>query len=190
IQVAQKKVKKGFKNADSSLRVELIPSKIKTQNKLNDTIYENAKLRAQLFDKASEQKDTTKGTSANTKFANQSTSGIKLYSVTPFLNSKVILKVVEMNDFSKPVTSNSVPTTTESKVVANDKVIALGMFRINSFKTSWEDKIVPINKVRASVRINPITISQPHVITKKHVNCDSNGLSSTGVDNTGKTRKP
>nr|GEV18066.1 putative reverse transcriptase domain-containing protein [Tanacetum cinerariifolium] len=34
IQVAQKKVKKAFENADSSLRVELIPSKIKYANKL------------------------------------------------------------------------------------------------------------------------------------------------------------
>ncbi|GJR78861.1 hypothetical protein Tco_0149646 [Tanacetum coccineum] len=36
------------------------------------SIYENAKLRAQLFDKVFEQVDTTKGTSTNTKFANQS----------------------------------------------------------------------------------------------------------------------
>ncbi|GJS27569.1 hypothetical protein Tco_0488189 [Tanacetum coccineum] len=43
------------------------------QNKLHDTIYENAKLRAQLFDKVSEQKDITKGTSVNTKLLNQST---------------------------------------------------------------------------------------------------------------------
>nr|GEW95118.1 reverse transcriptase domain-containing protein [Tanacetum cinerariifolium] len=96
------------------------------QNKLQDTIYENAKLRAQLFDKVSDQKDTTCGTSANTK--------------------------------------------------------------INPFKPSREEKNVP-NKVRASVRTNPITISQPHVITKKVVNFDSNDLSSTGVDNT-KTRRP
>nr|GEX47226.1 retrovirus-related Pol polyprotein from transposon TNT 1-94 [Tanacetum cinerariifolium] len=46
------------------------------------------------------------------------------------------------------------------------------------------------NKVRASVRKNPITVSQPHVITKKDVNSDSNGLSSIGVDNTAKTRRP
>nr|GEX39865.1 integrase, catalytic region, zinc finger, CCHC-type, peptidase aspartic, catalytic [Tanacetum cinerariifolium] len=52
----------------------------------------------------------------------------------------------------------------------------------------WEEKHVP-NKVRASVRTKPITISQPPVITKKVVNYDSNGLSSTGVDNT-KTRRP
>ncbi|GJR96899.1 retrovirus-related pol polyprotein from transposon TNT 1-94 [Tanacetum coccineum] len=63
------------------------------------------------------------------------------------------------------------------------------MFRINPFKPSREEKYVP-NKVRASVRTNPITVSQPHVITKKDVNSDSNGLSSTGVDNTAKTRRP
>nr|GEW81196.1 reverse transcriptase domain-containing protein [Tanacetum cinerariifolium] len=63
------------------------------------------------------------------------------------------------------------------------------MFRINLFKPSREEKYVP-NKVRESVRTNSITISQPHVITKKHVNSDSNGLSSTGVDNTAKTRRP
>nr|GEV43993.1 retrovirus-related Pol polyprotein from transposon TNT 1-94 [Tanacetum cinerariifolium] len=49
-------------------------------------------------------------------------------------------------------------------------------------------KHVP-NKVRASVRTNPITISQRPIITKKVVNSDSNGLSSTIVDNT-KTRRP
>ncbi|GJS05602.1 hypothetical protein Tco_0322110 [Tanacetum coccineum] len=40
-------------------------------------------------------------------------------------------KVVESNDLSNPVTSNSAPTTKESKVVKNDKVIAPGMFRID-----------------------------------------------------------
>nr|GFA98204.1 hypothetical protein [Tanacetum cinerariifolium] len=35
----------------------------------------------------------------------------------------------------------------------------------------------------------PITVSQPPVITKKVINSDLNGLSSTGVDNT-KTRRP
>ncbi|GKA53321.1 hypothetical protein Tco_0746636 [Tanacetum coccineum] len=118
------------------------------QHKLHDTIYENAKLRAQLFDKVFEQMDITK------------------------------------------VTSNSVPTPQESKVVKNDNVIAPGMFRINPSKTSREDKFVPINKVRSSIRTNQITASQPHVITKNHVNSDSHGLSSTRVDNTTKTRRP
>nr|GEX68239.1 Gag-Pol polyprotein [Tanacetum cinerariifolium] len=62
--------------------------------------------------------------------------------------------------------------------------------RINPSKTSREDKFVPINKFRASVRTNAITVSQPHVITKKGVNSNLNGLCSTGVDNTAKTRRP
>nr|GEZ75113.1 hypothetical protein [Tanacetum cinerariifolium] len=62
------------------------------------------------------------------------------------------------------------------------------MFRINPFKTSREEKHVP-NTVRASARTKPITVSQPPVVTKKVVNSDSNGLSSTRVDNT-KTRRP
>ncbi|GJT64506.1 integrase, catalytic region, zinc finger, CCHC-type containing protein [Tanacetum coccineum] len=38
--------------------------------------------------------------------------------------------------------------------------------------------------------IKLITVSQPHVITKKDVNSDSNGLSSTRVNNIAKTRRP
>ncbi|GJT53086.1 hypothetical protein Tco_0988140 [Tanacetum coccineum] len=127
------------------------------QDKLHDMIYENAKLRAQLFDKVSEQKG--------------------------------LPKINKTHALSKPVTSNSVPTPQESKVMSNDKVITPGMFRINPFKPSREEKYVP-NKVRASIRTNPITVSQPHVITKKDVNSESNGLSSIGVDNTAKTRRP
>nr|GEV96529.1 integrase, catalytic region, zinc finger, CCHC-type, peptidase aspartic, catalytic [Tanacetum cinerariifolium] len=41
----------------------------------------------------------------------------------------------------------------------------------------------------ASNRTKPITVSQPPVITKKDVNSNLNGLSSTSVDNT-KTRRP
>nr|GEW25254.1 retrovirus-related Pol polyprotein from transposon TNT 1-94 [Tanacetum cinerariifolium] len=70
----------------------------------------------------------------------------------------------------------------------NDKVISPGMFRINPFKTSGEEKHVP-NTGRASARTKPTTVSQPLVFTKKDVNSDSNGLSSTGIDNT-KTRRP
>nr|GFA98676.1 hypothetical protein [Tanacetum cinerariifolium] len=62
------------------------------------------------------------------------------------------------------------------------------MFRINPFNTSREEKHVP-NTVRASTRTKPITVSQLPIFTKKDVNYDSNGLSSTGIDNT-KTRRP
>ncbi|GKD98058.1 integrase, catalytic region, zinc finger, CCHC-type containing protein [Tanacetum coccineum] len=112
------------------------------QDKLHNTVKENAKLRAQLFDKASEQKDATKD---NQMHLNQNDQ-----------NSQRI-------GFLK---------------------------RIDHHKTSREDKFVPINKVRASVRTNPITVSQPHVVPKKDVNSNLNGSSSTRVDNTSKTRRP
>nr|GEZ57306.1 hypothetical protein [Tanacetum cinerariifolium] len=66
----------------------------------------------------------------------------------------------EIHALSKLVTSNSVPTPQESKVVNNDKVIALGMFRINPFKTFRKAKHVP-NNLKASARMRPITVSQP-----------------------------
>nr|GEV59527.1 integrase, catalytic region, zinc finger, CCHC-type, peptidase aspartic, catalytic [Tanacetum cinerariifolium] len=47
------------------------------------------------------------------------------------------------------ITSNSVSTPQEPKVVKNDKVIAPGMFRINPVKTSREEKHMP-NTVRAN----------------------------------------
>nr|GFC09876.1 integrase, catalytic region, zinc finger, CCHC-type, peptidase aspartic, catalytic [Tanacetum cinerariifolium] len=62
------------------------------------------------------------------------------------------------------------------------------MFRISPDKVSWEAKKVP-NTVSASSRTKPITVSQPSVITQKGMNSNSNGLSSTRLDNT-KTRRP
>ncbi|GKD35030.1 hypothetical protein Tco_1250539 [Tanacetum coccineum] len=199
-----------YKNLFDSINVIRTQTKLiidSLQNKLHDTIYENAKLRAQLFDKVSKQKDTSKGTSTNTKFANQSTER-KLFlqylrnqfvvrqpnafqSERPnFSKNQIPQKVDTTNDLSNPVTSNSVPITNESKVVDNDKVIAPGMFRINPFKNSREVKFMPNKSIKASIRTNLITIPQPHVITKKAANSDSNGFSSTGVDITTKTRRP
>nr|GFB13840.1 hypothetical protein [Tanacetum cinerariifolium] len=145
------------------------------QNELQSTIYKNAKLRTQLFKKVFDQKDNTHDTSENTKFVKQ-----------PIVEN--LSKVGESHALSKSVTSNSVSTPQESKGVNNDKVIAPEMFRINPSKTSKEEKYVP-NTVNASTRTKPITVSQPSVITKKDLNFDLNGLSSTGVDNT-KTRRP
>nr|GFA77270.1 hypothetical protein [Tanacetum cinerariifolium] len=95
-----------------------------------------------------------------------------------------------MNGLSNPVTSNLIPTTKESTVVENDTVIAPGMFRINPFKNSMQVKFVPNKPVNASIRSNPITDPQPHVITKKVVNSNSHGFFSTRVDITTKTRRP
>ncbi|GKA95095.1 ty3-gypsy retrotransposon protein, partial [Tanacetum coccineum] len=74
----------------------------------------------------------------------------------------VIPKVGETNALLKPVTSNSAPSTRESKVMKNDNVIAPGMFRINPSKTSRVDNVMPNKPVKASVRTKLITTSQPH----------------------------
>nr|GEV18608.1 Gag-Pol polyprotein [Tanacetum cinerariifolium] len=161
---AQLRDLKGKGKDTSCISDTLNPLSQKLENE-NNTIYENAKLRAQLFKKVYVQKDNKRGTSTDTRFAKQSILGKPS-------------KIGEIHALSKPVTSNSVSTPQESKVVKNDKVIALGMFRINPFKTSREEKHVP-NTVRASARTKPITVSQPPVFTKKDVNSDSNGLSYT-----------
>nr|GEY21597.1 ribonuclease H-like domain-containing protein [Tanacetum cinerariifolium] len=75
--------------------------------------------------------------------------------------AEILSKIGETNALSKPVTSNSV---------------------------SREAKKMP-NIVSARSKTKLITVSQPSVITKKGMDSNSNGLSSTGLDNT-KTRRP
>ncbi|GJS75043.1 reverse transcriptase domain-containing protein [Tanacetum coccineum] len=155
---------------------------------------ENVSLEFQV----SKTKGTTKGTRMNTMFTKQSILGKppsssykpKLYSVTPFPKSSVLPKVDKTNALSKPVTSNSAPSTRESKVVQTVNVIAPRIFRTNPSKTSRVDNVVPNKPVKTSVRIKPITVSQPNVIHKQQANSDSNGFSSTRVNNTAKTRRP
>nr|GEU65990.1 hypothetical protein [Tanacetum cinerariifolium] len=192
-------LKTTYKNLFDSIFMTQAQTKIiidSLQTKLNDTIYENAKLRSQLFDKVSEQKDTTIGTSTNIKFAKQSILGKppssrpKLYDVTPLPKSKAIPKIDESRALSKPVTSNSVPTSTESKVVKNDNVISPGIFRINPFKASRVDNFVPNKHVKPSVRTKPITVSQPHVITKNDVNSKTIGFFPKDVKSTTRNRRP
>ncbi|GJW48970.1 hypothetical protein Tco_0080616 [Tanacetum coccineum] len=194
-------LKTTYKNLFDSIKVTQVQTKSiidSLQKQLYDTIYENAKLRAQLFDKVYEPKGTTKGTRTNTMFTKQSILGKphsssykpKLYSVTPFPKSSVLPKVDKTNALSKPVTSNSAPSTRESKVVQTVNVIAPRIFRPNPSKTSRVDNVVPNKPVKTSVRIKPITVSQPNVIHKQQANSDSNGFSSTRVNNTAKTRRP
>ncbi|GJR34225.1 hypothetical protein Tco_1209909 [Tanacetum coccineum] len=77
------------------------------------------------------------------KFAKQSILGKppsasrpKLYAVPTLPNSTAFPKVGETNALSNPVTSNSVPSSRESTVVNNERVIAPGIFRINPFKAN------------------------------------------------------
>ncbi|GKB20570.1 hypothetical protein Tco_0854493, partial [Tanacetum coccineum] len=156
---------------------------------------ENVSLESQV----SEQKGTTKGTRTNTMFTKQSilgkppsslSSGSKLNFVTPFPKSSVLPKVDKINALSKPVTSNSEPSSQASKVMKNDRVISPGIFRINPFKASRVDNFVPNKHVKTSVRTKPITISQPHVVTKNDVNSKTNGFSPKDVKSTTRTRRP
>nr|GEU41661.1 hypothetical protein [Tanacetum cinerariifolium] len=194
-------LKTTYKNLFDSIKVTQAQTKAiidSLQDKLHDTIYENAKLRAQLFDKVSEQKDTNKGTSVNTQFSKRSIlgkphsslSGPKLYFVTPLPKSKVIPKVGESKDLSKPVTSDSVPTSKVSTVMNNKRVIAPRIFRINPFKASKVDNFVPNKLVKASIKTKSFTVSQPHVVTKEDVNSNRNDFSPDNVESTTRTKRP
>nr|GFC80127.1 hypothetical protein [Tanacetum cinerariifolium] len=151
-------LKTTYKNLFDSIYVSRVQTETKIaslQNELQCNIYKNDKLRTQLFEKVSDQKDNTQDSSKNTKFAKQPIA-------------EILPKLGETNALSKPVPSNSVSTPQVSKGVNNDKVIASGMFRISSDKVSRDAKKVP-NTVSASTRTKPITVSQPNVITKKNV---------------------
>ncbi|GJS67364.1 retrovirus-related pol polyprotein from transposon TNT 1-94 [Tanacetum coccineum] len=91
-----------------------------------------------------------------------SSSRPKLYDVTPLPKSTAISKVGETNALSNQVTSNSVPSSQELKVMENDNVIAPGMFRIDPRKTS----------------------------RKNDVNSKTNGFSPKDVKSTTRTRRP
>ncbi|GJR83493.1 hypothetical protein Tco_0154278 [Tanacetum coccineum] len=192
-------LKTTYKNLFDSIKVTRAQTKAiidSLQDTLHDTIYENAKLRAQLFDKIFEQKDTNKGTSVNTQFSKQSILGKppssskpKVYSVTPFPKSTVIPKVGKSDTLSKPVTSNSAPSSHKSSFVNNERVIAPGIFRINPFKASRVDNFVPNKHLKTSVRTNLITVSQPHVVTKEDINSNKNGFSPNNVESTTRTRR-
>ncbi|GKA18284.1 hypothetical protein Tco_0698121 [Tanacetum coccineum] len=98
------------------------------QQKLNDQIYENNKLRAQLKGKFSKSQMNHNGTSVNTKLSKPSTSGTKLYSVTSYPKTKVIPKV-EKNDLSKSVISH---LTTNKIIEKCTKVLAPGLLKIET----------------------------------------------------------
>nr|GEY76519.1 integrase, catalytic region, zinc finger, CCHC-type, peptidase aspartic, catalytic [Tanacetum cinerariifolium] len=117
-------------------------------------------------------KNAKLGTQLFKKVSDQKDNTQDLSANTKFAKQPIVEnlpKIGETNALSKPVTSNSVSTPQVSKI-------------------SREAKKVP-NTVSASSRTKPITVSQPSIITKKDLNSDLNGLSSTGVENT-KTRRP
>nr|GEV39896.1 hypothetical protein [Tanacetum cinerariifolium] len=90
--------------------VEQHPVNVEETRVIYDSLYNNLAIDVEKVNS----KETTYGTSTNTKFAEQSILGKphsssrpKLYVVTPLPNSKAIPKIDESHALSKPVTSNS-----------------------------------------------------------------------------------
>nr|GEX59256.1 retrovirus-related Pol polyprotein from transposon TNT 1-94 [Tanacetum cinerariifolium] len=141
--------------------------------KLHDLIFENAKLRAQLFKNTSESVKNTSGTSVTPHVDKP-----KLSAVTP-LSKKLHV----------PMPSHSVPQPREFNVVKHRNVIALEMFKINPSQMPRVD-LVPNKQYSASIRTNPITNSQRHVTVKENVSFNMVTASSIGLVHTAKTRRP
>ncbi|GJX57349.1 retrovirus-related pol polyprotein from transposon TNT 1-94 [Tanacetum coccineum] len=77
----------------------------------------------------------------------------KLENENVELEFQIPQKVDKTHDLSNPVTSNSVPTTKESKVIDNDKVISPGMFRINPLRTRGKKILCLKNQLKQEVDI-------------------------------------
>nr|GEU48400.1 hypothetical protein [Tanacetum cinerariifolium] len=141
--------------------------------KLHDLIYENAQLRARGFENTSETMKNTSGTSVTPHVDRP-----KLSAATPLFKK-----------LHASMPSHSLPQPREFNVVKHRNVIALGMFKINPSQTPRVD-LVPNKQSSASIRTNPITNSQRHVIVKENVSSNTVTASSTILVHTARTRRP
>nr|GEY76343.1 hypothetical protein [Tanacetum cinerariifolium] len=141
--------------------------------KLHNLIYENAKLRARLFENTFESMNNTSRT-----------------SVTPQVDKP---KFTVVPPYSKKlhasIPSHSVPQPREFNVMKHGNVIAPGMFKIDLPQTFRVD-MVPNKQSSASIRTNPITNFQRHVTFKENVSSNMVNESSTGLVHTAKTKSP
>nr|GEU30019.1 hypothetical protein [Tanacetum cinerariifolium] len=110
--------------------------------------------------------------------------------VTPHVDKP---KLSVVTPFSKKLhvsmSSHYVPQPKEFNVVKHRNVIAPRMFKISPSQTPRVD-LVPNKQSSASIRINPITNSQRHVIVKENVSPNMATASSTGLVHTARTRRP
>nr|GEW67039.1 hypothetical protein [Tanacetum cinerariifolium] len=140
----------------------LFDSSNRAHAKLHDLIYENAQLRSRVFENTSESIKTTLGTSVTPHVDKP-----KLSIVTPY-SKKLHASIL----------SHSIPQPREFNVVKHRNVIAPGMFKINPSQTPRVD-LVPNKQSSVSIRTNPITNSQRHVIVKGNVSSNTVTTSST-----------
>nr|GEY63147.1 putative ribonuclease H-like domain-containing protein [Tanacetum cinerariifolium] len=141
--------------------------------KLHDLIFENAKLRARLFENTFEFVKKISGTSVTPHVDKP-----KLSAVTPLFMKLHV---------SMP--SHSIPQPREFNVVNHRNVIAPGMFKINPSQTPRVD-LVPNKQSNASIRTDLITNSQRHVTVKENVSSNTVTASSTGLVHIARTRRP
>nr|GFB84767.1 integrase, catalytic region, zinc finger, CCHC-type, peptidase aspartic, catalytic [Tanacetum cinerariifolium] len=146
---------------------------LKAHAKLHDLIFENAKLRARLFENTSKSVKNISGT-----------------SVTPHVDKPKLSAVTPLSkNLHVSMPSHSIPQPREFNVMKHRNVITPGMFKINPSQTPRVD-LVPNKQSSASIRTNPITNSQRHVIVKENVSSNMVTTSSTGLVHTAKTRRP
>nr|GEZ77202.1 hypothetical protein [Tanacetum cinerariifolium] len=198
-----------YKNA--KLRTQLFKKVFDAKENIQD-LSKNTKFAkqpiAEILPKIGETNALSKPVTSNSVSTPQVSKGVnndkviapEMFRISPDKVSREAKKVpntVSASSRTKPITvlQPSIITkkgmnsnSNEPKGMNNDKVIAPGMFRISPDKIPRKAKKVP-NTLSASARTKPITVSQPSVITKKGMNSDLNGFSSTGVDNI-KTRRP
>nr|GEW79730.1 hypothetical protein [Tanacetum cinerariifolium] len=130
--------------------------------KLHNLVYENAKLRAQLFENTSEPMNNT-----------------SWMSVTPHGDKPKLSAATPVSKkLHASMSSHFVPQCREFNVVKHKIVIAPEMFKINPSQTPCVD-LVPNKQSSASIKTNPITNSQRHVTIKKNVSSNTVTASST-----------
>ncbi|GJS13905.1 hypothetical protein Tco_0408377 [Tanacetum coccineum] len=185
LQQEREKLKSDFKTRENELLDKLIESEKKIKEcKYNKISYDKAykemqhqieRLQARLGD--------LKGKSMNTQCASNT-----LDPLSQKLDENVSLEFQEK--LHDTIYENTKLRAQLHTKFSEQKDAMKGMFRINPFKNSRVDNVVPNKHVKESIRTKPITVSQPRVITKQDVNSNTNGLSSTEVESTAKTRRP
>ncbi|GJZ39642.1 hypothetical protein Tco_0586205 [Tanacetum coccineum] len=162
-----------YKNLYDLIKQTQAQNKLKIdslQQKLNNQISENAKLRAQLQEIFSKPQQNHQGTSVNTKLAKPLTSENELYSVTLLPKTQFLPKVVEKNDLSKTTTSH---LHTNNVIEKCTKVLAPSLLRIES---------EPINtyfKNNKTVHRDYLKVTKEHVETLQELSEHARALKPT-----------
>nr|GEV20957.1 integrase, catalytic region, zinc finger, CCHC-type, peptidase aspartic, catalytic [Tanacetum cinerariifolium] len=153
--------------------------KISYDKSYNDMQQKVKRLQAQLRD--------IKGKSSDTPSASNT---LDPTSVTPHVDKpKVSAATPHSKKLHASIPSHSVPQPREFNVVKHRNVIAPGMFKINPSQMPMVD-LVPNKQSSASIKTNPITNSQRHLIVKENVSSNTVTASSTGLVHTARTRRP